>query len=152
MMIRKLESIIEPAVSALGYELWGCEWAVGRSSPRVLRVYVDSQNGVDVDICAKISRQISAVLDVEDLITSSYILEVSSPGIDRPLFKLAQCQPYLGEKIEIRLRASQEGRRNFKGILKSIKDDHIVLQMDNQSLVELAWNDIEKACLKRGFV
>lgn len=146
----KLEAIIEPAVTALGYELWGCEWVGAGRNRRLLRVYVDSDKGVDIDACAKISRQISAVLDVENLIDSSYLLEVSSPGIDRPLFKLTQCQRYLGEKIEIRLRAPQEGRRNFKGVLTSVKDERITLQMDNQPLIEFAWRDVEKACLRAG--
>ncbi len=152
MMIRELEAIIEPAVTALGYELWGCEWVGAGKNRRLLRVYVDREEGVDVGACAKISRQISAVLDVENLIENSYLLEVSSPGIDRPLFKLAQCQRYLGERIEIRLRAPQEGRRNFKGIINSIKNERITLQMDNQTLVDFDWRDIEKACLKREFV
>lgn len=152
MMIRELEAIIEPAVTALGYELWGCEWVGAGKNRRLLRVYVDREKGVDVGACAKISRQISAVLDVENLIENSYLLEVSSPGIDRPLFKSAQCQRYLGERIEIRLRAPQEGRRNFKGIINSIKNERITLQMDNQTLVDFDWRDIEKACLKREFV
>jgi ribosome maturation factor RimP len=148
MMIRELQSIIEPAVKALGYDLWGCEWVGAGKNRRLLRVYVDREEGVNIDACAKISRQISAVLDVEDPIASAYLLEVSSPGIERPLFTLDQCRHYIGQRIEIRLRSPNAGRRNFKGLIQSVTDDCIALQMDPQTLVEFAWRDIEKACLR----
>lgn len=147
MMISELQMIIEPAVTALGYELWGCEWVGAGKNRRLLRVYVDSENGVNIDACAKISRQISAVLDVEDPIEGRYLLEVSSPGIDRPLFSLAQYQRYIGRTINIRLRLAKEGRRNFSGILQSAAASRIVLQLADQTTQEFAWRDIEKAHL-----
>jgi ribosome maturation factor RimP len=148
MMIRELQAIVEPAVTAMGYELWGCEWVGAGRNQCLLRVYVDREEGVDIDACAKISRQISAVLDVEDPIGSRYLLEVSSPGIERPLFTLAQCRRYLGEKIEIRLRVPREGRRNFKGVLQSVTDESLALQMSDQTLLDFSWRDIEKAYLR----
>jgi ribosome maturation factor RimP len=148
MMIGELQKIIEPAVTALGYELWGCEWVGAGKNRRLLRVYVDGENGVKLDACAKISRQISAVLDVEDPIEGRYLLEVSSPGIDRPLFTLAQYQRYMGRMINVRLRIAKEGQRNFIGILQSAADERIVLQLADQTTLELAWNSIEKAHLK----
>ena len=105
-----LEAIIEPAVTAFGYELLGCESVSAGKGQRLLRVYVDSARGVTIDECAKISRQISAVLDVEDPIKGRYYLEVSSPGIERPLFTVAQCQRYLGQTVSVRLKVAKAGQ------------------------------------------
>jgi ribosome maturation factor RimP len=146
-MIGKLQTLIEPAVTALGYELWGCELTGVGKNRRLLRVYVDSEQGVNIDVCAKISRQISSVLDVEDPIAGQYLLEVSSPGIERPLFNIEQCQRYVGQQISVRLRVARDGRRNFSGILKSAADDRLVLQLDDQTQLELAWRDVDKAHL-----
>ena len=92
----------------------------------MLRVYIDSENGVGVDDCAKVSRQVSGVLDVEDPISGEYTLEVSSPGMDRPLFKLSQYQDYIGHVVQLRLRMPFDGRRKFKGVLNGIEDEDIV--------------------------
>ena len=99
----------------------------------LLRIYVDSANGVNLDECAKVSRQISAVLDVEDPIQGHYYLEVSSPGIDRPLFTIDQCQGYLGKPVAIRLRVPKAGRRNFTGTLVQVENEQISLQLDDQA-------------------
>lgn len=147
MMIGELQKLIEPAVTALGYELWGCEWANVGKNRRLLRVYVDSEQGVNIDACAKISRQISAILDVEEPIAGQYLLEVSSPGIERLLFTVVQCRRYVGQTISIRLRLAQEGRRNFTGILQSAEGDQITLQLDDQTTLELRWQDVDKAHL-----
>lgn len=147
MMIGELQKLIEPAVTAFGYELWGCEWASLGKKHRLLRVYVDSEQGVDVDTCAKISRQISAVLDVEDPIGEGYTLEVSSPGIDRPFFTISQCRRYLGQHIYVRLRIAKEGRRQFRGVLQAADEDRITLLLDEQDPLQLAWRDIDKAHL-----
>jgi ribosome maturation factor RimP len=150
MMIGELQTLIEPAVTALGYELWGCEWANAGKNRRLLRVYVDSEQGVNLDACAKISRQISAILDVEDPIEGRYLLEVSSPGIERPLFTLAQCQRYIGQELSVRLRSAADGRRNFNGVLQSATDAQIVLQLSDQSTLNVAWREVEKARLVTG--
>jgi len=147
MMISDLQKLIEPAVTALNYELWGCEWVGAGKNRRLLRVYVESENGVTLGDCAKISRQISAILDVEDPIEDRYLLEVSSPGLERPLFTLSQCQRYIGQKLNIRLKTGRDGQRNFKGILQSVNDRQIVLQLDDQSELNLAWSEVDKAHL-----
>lgn len=147
MMIGELQTIIEPAVTALGYELWGCEWVGAGKNRRLLRVYVDGENGISLDACAKISRQISAILDVEDPIEGRYLLEVSSPGIERPLFTIAQCQRYIGQSVSIRLRIPREGQRNFKGIIQSAAGERIAVRLDDQTTLDLAWRDVEKAQL-----
>jgi len=146
-MIGELQTIIEPAVTALGYQLWGCEWVGAGKNRRLLRVYVDGEQGVSLGACAKISRQISAILDVEDPIEGRYLLEVSSPGIERLLFTLAQYQRYIGHSIDLRLRVPREGRRHFNGILQSAADERIVVRLDDQTALDVAWRDVEKAHL-----
>lgn len=122
--------MLEPAVSALGYEFWGLEYLT-HARQTVLRVFIDSPDGITVDDCAAVSRQLSAVLDVEDPIAVEYTLEVSSPGMDRPLFTLQQYAGYIGEQVKLRLRAPFEGRRNFSGRLVGIEADEVIIAVDD---------------------
>ena len=140
---QQLQVLLEPSVSSLGYRLWGVEYvAQGRSA--LLRVYIDHNDGITVDDCAKVSHQVSGVLDVEDPIASEYRLEVSSPGMDRPLFALDQFAQAVGETVKVKLRMNYEGRRNFKGRLTGVEgDDVVVLVDDHEYLFPLV--DIEKA-------
>lgn len=126
---QQLHDLIAPAVTALGYEMWGLEYLT-HGGETVLRVFIDSENGINVDDCAAVSRQVSAVLDVEDPISGEYNLEVSSPGMDRPLFTLDQFQRYSGEQVKIRLRSPFEGRRNFSGRLVGVEADEVVVAVD----------------------
>lgn len=142
---KELEHLIEPAVMALGYELLGCElFHQGRYS--LLRVYIDQERGISIDDCERASRQISALLDVEDPIVGAYNLEVSSPGAERPLFKEAHYQRFVGSIIAIRLRVAQEGRRNFKGILREIAAGKVTIIVDGKPFV-FSILEIEKANL-----
>lgn len=126
---RKLHELLEPSVSALGYTLWGLEFlSQGRRS--VLRLYIDASAGVGVDDCARVSDQVSAVLDVEDPINGEYTLEVSSPGLDRRLFFLAQYAAHVGEFIDLRLRQPFEGRRRFRGVLRGVEGEDVVVLVD----------------------
>ncbi len=140
---QQIEDMLQSTVAALGYELWGVEHtAQGKHS--VVRVYIDSPAGITVDDCAVVSGQVSSILDVEDPIAGEYTLEVSSPGMDRLLFKLEQYFGYVGETVEVRLRSAFEGRRKFKGILKGIEGDDIVIQVDDHEFL-LPYGAIEKA-------
>jgi len=141
--IAQLNTLFAPVVEGLGYEFVGLEYFSG-SSPAVLRFYIDHEKGITVDDCAAVSRQISAVLDVEDPIAGEYTLEVSSPGMDRPLFIAAHYQQFIGDKIKCKLRMPQDGRRNFTGELLEASDEKIVLSVDNDEF-ELFIEDIEKA-------
>ena len=142
----ELQTIVAPAVTALGFELWGLEHlSQGRHS--LLRVYIDSDGGVTVDDCAEVSRQVSAVLDVEDPITGEYTLEVSSPGINRTLFRLEQYSGYIGEPLKLRLRTPFEGRRKFSGVLSAIEGDDVVLRIDDEEYL-LPFGIIEKAVVE----
>jgi ribosome maturation factor RimP len=110
-----------------------------------LRLYIDrADDSIGIEDCEKVSRQSSAILDVEEAITGDYILEVSSPGMDRPLYELAQYEKYVGEDISLKLRFPYEGRRNFKGRLRAVDGDEIVLVVaDHEFLFPV--EGIEKA-------
>jgi ribosome maturation factor RimP len=140
----ELKQLLGPVVEALGCELWGIELQAGGKT-KLLRLYIDhAENGVGVDDCERVSRQAGAVLDVEDAINGEYILEVSSPGMDRPLYELSQYEQFIGEDISLRLRFPYEGRRNFKGRLSGVDDDEIVLVVaDHEFLFPV--EGIEKA-------
>jgi ribosome maturation factor RimP len=142
---QQLHAILAPIVTALGYDFWGLEYFT-HGSQAVLRVFIDSANGIGVEDCAAVSRQISAVLDVEDPIAGEYTLEVSSPGMDRPLFTLEQFRLYVGEQVRIRLRMPFEGRRNFNGRLVNVEDEDVVVAVDDHEYL-LPLEMIDKAHL-----
>lgn len=143
---KALNEIIQPAVVALGYEFVGCE-CLSQGHGTLLRVYVDSKDGIGLDEIAKVSRQISAVLDVADPISGHYNLEVSSPGLNRPLFSKADYERFVGQQIKLRLRTPKDGQRNFKGVLIEVIDQQIKLKTDDGETVEFALPEIEKANL-----
>lgn len=141
----KLNALIEPAVEAAGFELIGVEFVrAGKHS--TLRVYIDHPDGITVDDCADVSYQVSSVMDVEDPISTEYNLEVSSPGMDRPLFKSAHYEAVVGQVVSLRLRIPQGNRRNFKGEVLSVADDKLTIQVDNEQF-ELVISNIEKGNL-----
>lgn len=116
---------------AMGCELWGIEYSSsGRHS--TLRIYIEKENGVQLEDCERVSRQVSSVLDVEDPINTEYTLEVSSPGMDRPLYTLDHFSRFTGEMVSIRLRAAYEGRRRYKGLLVGIEGDEVVIRCDGE--------------------
>lgn len=138
-----LDQMLSSAVTMLGYEYWGSELLrQGRYS--LLRVYIESERGITLDDCERVSRQISALLDVEDPISGSYTLEVSSPGMDRPLFTVAHYQKAIGKKIKVRMRVPQNDRRNFLGELKTVNHEAITVMGDGETWI-LPLAEIEKA-------
>ncbi len=122
----RLQTLIEPSIAALGYELVGIEYFPGGKGA-LLRVYIDSPDGVTVEDCERVSHQVSGVLEVEDPIRHGYTLEISSPGVERPLFTPAHFQRFAGEKIRVRLTVPVDGRRNVIGILKGIEHGQVVV-------------------------
>jgi ribosome maturation factor RimP len=111
----------------------------------MLRVFIDdAENGISIEDCEKVSRQISGVMDVEDPIQSEYTLEVSSPGMDRPLFRLEQYQEFVGHQVQIKLRMAFEGRRKFTGLIKGIEGDEVIVVVDDHEYL-LPFDSIEKA-------
>ena len=137
-----LENVIEPVVTGMGYELVGVQASNGG---RFLRLFIDKPTGINVDDCAAVSRQLSRVLEVENIDYDR--LEVSSPGLDRPLRKPADYERFAGQKAEVRMRtADATGRRKFVGRLKGAAQGRVEMEVDGQS-VALALDDVERAKL-----
>jgi len=135
--------MLNAPVEALGFELVGVEYVrAGKHS--ILRVFIDSEKGIDVDDCADVSHQVSAVLDVEDPISNEYNLEVSSPGMERPLFKAEHYSKVIGEQVSLKLNLPLNGRRNFKGELKSSSETNIQIDVDGEHF-DLLISNISKA-------
>ena len=140
---QNLQEMLQGAVEDLGCELWGIECQrTGRFM--TVRLFIDKEGGVTVDDCADVSRQVSAILDVEDPITDKYNLEVSSPGLDRLLFTLPQFERYIGQDIAVNLRIPVMERRKWQGKLERIENDMVTLIVDGQEQV-LVFGNIQKA-------
>ncbi len=140
---QRLTELLSPTVEAAGFELLGCEFVpAGRHS--TLRLFIDHPDGVAVDHCAIVSREVGAILDVEDPIQNEYNLEVSSPGMDRPLFTPAHFAKVIGQKVEVKLAIPQDGRRKFKGQLLEIIDDMLVIEVDGKPY-RLLMDNVDKA-------
>ncbi|TCL06414.1 ribosome maturation factor RimP [Sodalis ligni] len=141
---QKLTEMISAPVEALGYELVGIEFIRGRQS--TLRIYIDSDKGITVDDCADVSHQVSAVLDVEDPISVAYSLEVSSPGLDRPLFAAKHYMQFIGEEVSVVLRIAMQNRRKWQGIIKTVDGEMITVTVEGKDEV-FALSNIQKANL-----
>lgn len=140
-----ITELIGTTVQALGLELWGVELLQqGRYS--LLRVYIEREEGVTIEDCEKVSRQVSALLDVEDPIAGEYTLEVSSPGVDRPLFSVEQYAKYVGSEVNLKLRRAVDGRRKFKGQIIKVSGDIVGLLVEGTEY-DLEYSDIEKASI-----
>ncbi len=132
LVSERLIELVRPVVESLGCIFWGLEYYGGGSRHQAtVRIYIDHAEGVNVDHCAQVSRQVSSVFDVEDPIRGEYTLEVSSPGLDRPLYTLEQYQQFVGEQVKVKLRAPFEGRRQFNGVLAGVEGDEVVVQVDD---------------------
>ncbi|MCH7881573.1 MAG: ribosome maturation factor RimP [Proteobacteria bacterium] len=138
--------MFEPVIRSMGYELVGIEIS-GGSQHSTLRVYIDREEGVNVEDCAAISHQISGILDVEEPFQQAFDLEISSPGVDRPLFNQEDYERFTGRMAKIRMAVPLDGRRNFKGELQGISQSRYVkIKVDNEGY-ELPLSDIAKANL-----
>lgn len=128
-------------MEALDCELWGLEvGSHGRQT--LLRIYIDKLGGVVVEDCEKVSRQVSSLLDVEEPIMGQYTLEVSSPGMDRPLYTLSQFEQFVGEQVAVKLSRSFENRKKIKGKLTSVEGDEIVILVEDEEFVlPIEWVD-----------
>ncbi len=121
--------LLEPVIEAMGYELLGIEQA-SKGGTDLLRIYIDQDGGIRVEDCERVSGQVSGVLDVEDPLKGAYTLEVSSPGLDRPLFTLAQFEQHIGAEANVRLRQPLADRRRLRGIIEAVENNTIVMQVD----------------------
>ena len=139
-----MQQLVEGVVESQGYEPWGIELLPRSSGGQLLRVYIESPQGIGVDDCERVSRQLSAVLDVEDPIAGEYVLEVSSPGMDRPLYRADQFARFVDETVRVRLSSAVPGRRNYRGRLLAVEGEKIRLLVDGET-VDLAIGDIDSA-------
>ncbi len=140
-----LSVLIEPIIEGLGYECVGIEY---NPHPRngLLRIYIDKHDGILVDDCSKVSHQISGVLDVEDPIQGNYQLEVSSPGEDRPFFKLSQFEAFIGSTVKVSLFKAVENRKKITGIIQKVENESVFFLEDGQ-LFEIPFQAMSKARL-----
>jgi ribosome maturation factor RimP len=144
-MQERLDTLINTTVTGLGYELWGYEYRPQKESA-LLRVFIDADAGITVDDCGRVSHQLGTALDVEDLIPVAYILEVSSPGLDRVLFIPAHYTRYLGKQIKVRTRLPVEKRRNFVGKLVDVNDARISVEVEGV-VFEIPYDMIDRGRL-----
>jgi len=128
-VVRRVWELLEPELSELGFELIEVEFAK-RGSTNILRLFIDREGGITIDDCALASRQMSATLDIDDFIEVQYTLEVSSPGIDRPLRRLKDFDRYAGERIKVKTVTPIEGRKRFSGVLTGCSDGMLALESD----------------------
>ena len=142
----KLTDLIRPAVEMLGYELVGVDFFSRGPASGLLRIYIDREGGVTVGDCGRVSHQVSGVLDVEDPIAGRYDLEVSSPGLDRPLFCREHFERFVGHEARIRLSMKLNGRRKFQGRLRGVEDDYVLIEEEDQ-VHRLPLGQIESARL-----
>lgn len=115
----RITELIAPTVMDMGYELVGVEHK-GSGKRSILRVYIDAENGIKINDCTRVSQQLSAIFDVEDPISNAYNLEVSSPGVARPLFHIKHYQRFLGHDIKLRLLRPLDGKRSFCGSIAKV--------------------------------
>ena len=138
-----ITELIEPTVLAMGLQLWGIDLSQ-RGKYSILRIYIEREEGVTITDCEKVSRQVSAILDMEDPIAGEYTLEVSSPGLDRPLFTSEQFGRFIGSDVKVRLHHLVDGRRKLNGSIENVSGDEIMLSVDGEGF-RLQHTDIEKA-------
>lgn len=142
----RVEKLVREAVEAEGFELVQVQAELRGGSPQVLRIYIDKPGGVSISDCADVSRQIGVLLDVEDFIPVRYVLEVSSPGIERPLFQEADYVRFKGKEVRLTTIEKIENRRNFVGLIRNFSNGVVDLDCDGK-LYSLPFEKIKKANL-----
>ena len=144
LTVQHIDDLLQPGAETLGYELVAVEMSGGDTS--ILRIYIDAPDGVTIDDCSKASRQFSAILDVEDPISTKYTLEVSSPGLDRPLAKPDHFVKVIGSNVKIKMNVLVNGRRRFTGELIEANKKFAVVEVDGEQ-TELFYDEMDRARL-----
>lgn len=142
MLLDDLYEIVEPITADLGYILWGIE-VVGSGSITI-RIFIDHEDGVSVDDCQTVSREVSAIFDVEDPISGKYVLEVSSPGMNRQIFNISQAQALIGFSVKAVTLAPVESQTKFKGLLKGVDGNNVILELENNKEVSFDFDELKK--------
>ncbi|MDX1594089.1 MAG: ribosome maturation factor RimP [Gammaproteobacteria bacterium] len=141
----KLRGLIEPIVAGLGYEAVGIE-LLPQGGRELLRIYIDRADGITADDCERVSHQVSGMLDVEDPIPGEYTLEVSSPGLDRPLFRRDDFARFAGRRAKLKLRAPRDGRARYTALLRGVEGEEVLFEVDGEAL-RVAYDEIDQARL-----
>jgi ribosome maturation factor RimP len=142
---KQISDLVEPVLDEIGFELVDVEY-LSEHGRWVLRLYIDKDGGVNLDDCVRVSRELGDLIDVKDIIEHEYVLEVSSPGLNRPLVRETDFIKVIGKKIKVRMKEKIDGRMNFSGRLMDFKDQRLVVEIENR-LIELPWSGIDKANL-----
>jgi ribosome maturation factor RimP len=145
----RLEALLAPLAAALGLEWLGLEHTPAGRHTR-LRLYVDAPGGITLEGCERMSREAGALLDVEDPIPGGYVLEVSSPGSDRPLFTLEQAARFVGQRVQVESALPISGQRRFTGLLLEPAEGRLRLAVEGREL-ELPWQTVRRARLAPQF-
>ena len=145
-MKKEIAKALEPVVIAMGYEMWGLSVTQQGNSIK-LTLYIDSENGIKIEDCESVSHQVTHLLDTEKLCDPNYILEVSSPGFDRVLMTSEHFNKYLNEEVKVKLKWLVKNRKNIKGLIAGVTEDHVVINENNESY-EIKYDSIENARLK----
>jgi ribosome maturation factor RimP len=146
ILIEKIEELVKPITVELSYELYHVEY-VKENGEFYLRIYIDKQDGrISLDDCEAVSRRVSDILDTKDPIKDAYYLEVSSPGLNRGLYKEEHFKKYIGKEILVKLTSSINGSKNIKGILKETSEDHLIVEAETE--VEIPKDKIKSANLE----
>lgn len=141
----QVADLVESSLEEMGFELVDVEY-LSRHGKWVLRLYIDKEGGVTLDDCARVSREIGDLMDVKDVIIHEYVLEVSSPGLDRPLKKEKDLRHAIGKKIKVKTVAPVKGRRNYTGYLRDFQEGILHMELENGQ-VHLPWKEVDKANL-----
>jgi ribosome maturation factor RimP len=149
MLISRVKELVEPALSEMGFELIDVVY-LSTAGRWVLRLYIDKDGGVTIDDCAMVSGEIGDLIDVKDVIRHDYTLEVSSPGLNRPLAREKDLMEAVGKKVKVKTTTPINGRRNFVGYLKAFTGDELFLDVENQQVI-IPWSDVKKANLEYEF-
>jgi len=145
----KLTDIIRPEVEGLGCRFWGLS-SPSKGKKRIVRIYIDGDKGATIDQCAKVSRQVGLMLEVEDIIPGAFTLEVSSPGLDRRFFATEQMHDYVGKKLTVQTYDAIDGQRKFTGELAEVADTAFTLDIDGEKTT-FDWPDVKEVRLVHEF-
>ena len=144
-ILKAVAEIAEPLVSSLGLVIWGM--VMGSAGKRkVIEIYLDKEGGITLEEVTKASRKIGLALEVDDVVPGAFVLEVSSPGLERRFFKAAQMLPYVGQKVKIELELPLDGRKKFSGPLKKVEGDEFVLEFEGND-ASFDFSQVKKARL-----
>lgn len=149
-IVDKVSQLVEPVVQEFGMEVVDVEFRAERGR-WILRVFIDKEGGITVDDCASVSRELGDLIEAEDLIDYPYVLEISSPGLNRPLRKESDFIRSIGKMVKLKMSRPINRRRNFTGRLANVREGVIGLLVDENNLVELPLKEIDKARVKYEF-